>query len=108
MFLDVLHLGRLSVKYRRKFHITKLIFKALYPREWFSYLPLEVYKPGRPLRSSSEFKLVNLLVNETFQHTASKIFNSLPAEIRTCNRAGKFLSLCKNHFMTLAKADIDE
>ena len=77
--------------------------------DWPSYLPLEVYKPGRSLRSSSELtKLVNPLVNGTFQHAASKIFNRLPAEIRTCNTAGEFHSLCKNDFTTLAKADIDE
>jgi hypothetical protein len=52
--------------------MTKLIFKALYMADWPSYLPLEVYKPGRSLRSSSELKLVNPLVNGTFQHTASK------------------------------------
>jgi hypothetical protein len=57
---------------------------------------------------SSELKLINPLVNGTFKHTASKIFNSLPAEIRTCNTASEFHSLCKNHFMTLAKADNDE
>ena len=105
---DILKLGWLPVKYRREFHMTKLIFKALYMADWPSYLPLEVYKPGRSLRSSSELKLVNPLVNGTFQHTASKIFNSLPAEIRTCNTTSEFHSLCKNHFMTLAKADNDE
>jgi hypothetical protein len=83
--------------------MTKLIFKALYMADWPSYLPLEVYKPGRSLRSSRELKLVNPLVNGT-----SKILNSLPAEIRTCNTASEFHSLCKNHFMTLAKADNDE
>ena len=102
---DVLKLGWLPVKYRKDFHVTKLIFKALYRDDWPSYLPLEIYKPGRYLRSSNELKLVVPSVKGTFEHTASKIFNSLPTKIRTCNTAGEFHSLCKNHFMTLAKAE---
>ena len=102
---DVLKLGWLPVKYRKDFHITKLIFKALYRDDWLWYLPLEIYKPGRYLRSSNELKLVVPSVKGTFQHTASKICNSLPTKIRTCNTAGEFHSLCKNHFMTLAKAE---
>jgi hypothetical protein len=52
--IETLNVGWLPVKYRREFHMTKLILKALYMADWPSYLPLEVYKPGRSLRSSSE------------------------------------------------------
>lgn len=54
---DILKLGWLPVKYRREFHMTKLIFKALYLSDWHLYLPMQVYKPGR-----SEFRLVTRLL----------------------------------------------
>jgi hypothetical protein len=57
---------------------------ALYFDQWPSYLKLELYTPGRTLRSSSETKLTVPLENDTFQASAAKFFNILPLEIRNC------------------------
>ena len=76
--LDVLKLGWLPIKERRDFHLAQATFKALYFDQWPSYLKLELYTPGRTLRSSSETKLAVPLENNTFQASAAKIFNILP------------------------------
>jgi hypothetical protein len=65
--LDVLKLGWLPIKERRDFHLAQATFKALYFDQWPSYLKLELYTPGRTLRSSSETKLTVPHENDTFQ-----------------------------------------
>ena len=100
--LDVLKLGWLPVKERRDFHLAQAIFKALYFDQWPSYLKLELYTPGRTLRSSSETKLTVPLENDTFQASAAKIFNVLPLEIRNCRVFDDFKRTVKAHYFDVA------
>ena len=64
---EILYLGWLPVVERRDFNLLKLIFKAMYERQWPSYLKLETYSPNRTLRSSNEHKLKVPLEDGTFQ-----------------------------------------
>ena len=51
----------------------KCVYKAIY-----------FVQPVRNLRSTIAPRLVTPLTTNTFQHSVSKIFNSLTAEIRNC------------------------
>ena len=100
--LDVLKLGWLPIKERRDFHLAQATFKALYFDQWPSYLKLELYTPGRTLRSSSETKLTVPLENDTFQARAAKMFNILPLEIRNCRVFNDFKRTAKAHYFEVA------
>ena len=75
--LDVLTLGWLPIKERRDYHLSKLVYKALYSSNWPAYLKLDEYKSSRTLRSSSARRLVVPLVTGTFQAEAARVFNDL-------------------------------
>ena len=100
--LDVLKLGWLPINERRDFHLPQATFKALYFDQWPSYLKLELYTPGRTLRSSSETKLTVPLENDTFQASAAKIFNILPLEIGNCHVFNDFKRTAKAHYFEVA------
>jgi hypothetical protein len=100
--LDVLKLRWLPIKERRDFHLAQATFKALYFDQWPSYLKLELYTPGRTLRSSSETKLTVPLENDTFQAGAVNIFNILPLEIRNCRVFNDFKRTAKAHYFEVA------
>ena len=82
--------------------MAQAIFKALYFDQWPSYLKLELYTPGRTLRSSSETKLTVPLENDTFQASAAKTFNVLPLEIRNCRVFDDFRRTVKAHYFDVA------
>ena len=100
--LDVLKLGWLPIKERRDFHLAQAKLKALYFDQWPSYLKLELYTPGRTLRSSSENKLTVPLENDTFQASAAKIFNILPLGSRNCRVFNDFKRTPKAHYFDVA------
>ncbi len=98
----MLKLGWLPVKERRDFHLAQATFKALYFDQWPSYLKLELYTPGRTLRSSSDTKLTVPLENDTFQASAGKFFNILPLEIINCRVFNDFKRTAKAHYFEVA------
>ena len=101
--LDVLKLGWLPIKERRDFHLAQATFKTLYFDQWPSYLKLELYTPGRKLRSSSETKLTVPLENDAFQASAAKNFLiSLPLGIRNCRVFNDFKRTAKAHYFDVA------
>ena len=99
---DILKLGWLPISYRRDYHITRTICKALYQNCWPTCLKLVEHKPARALRSSCERRLEPSTVPGTLQDSAAMLFNSLPQDIKNCTELKVFDSKCRNHFITLA------
>ena len=99
---DVLKLGWLPISYRRDYHITRTICKAVYQNCWPTCLKLVGHKPARALRSSCERRLEPSSVPGTLQNSAAMPFNSLLQDIKNCTELKVFDSKCRNHFKTLA------
>ena len=80
---DVIDLKLLPVKERIEFNIAKLAFKAINFDNWPSYLTVKIKQQTRVLRSNDNGRMLEIpRINNTFEHSASIIFNSLPQNIR--------------------------
>ena len=88
----------LPVKERQEYHLSKLAFKALCACRWPENLKLDHCQPTRSLRSSSQFKLNTVYAPRTFQYNASRVFYSLPLNIRSCNEFDAFNNVLRSHF----------
>ena len=82
---DIVKIGWLPVRQRRDFHVLKLVHQALYSPSWPSYVPLDTVKHLRSLRSGAATRLIIPMERGTFQDSAAKLFNVLPANIRNCS-----------------------
>ena len=82
---DIVKTGWLPVRQRRDFHVLKLVRRALYSPRWPSYVPLDTVKHLRSLRSGAATRLTIPMERGTFQDSAAKLFNVLPANIRNCS-----------------------
>ena len=82
---DIVNIGWLSVRQRRDFHVLKLVHQALYSPSWPSYIPLDTVKHLRSLPSGAATRLTIAMERGTFQDSAAKLFNVLPANIRNCS-----------------------
>ena len=82
---DIIKIGWLPVRQRRDFHVLKLVHQALYSPSWPSYVPLDAVKHLRSLWSGAATRLIMLIERGTFQDSAVKLFNVLPANIRNCS-----------------------
>ena len=82
---DIVKIGWLLVRRRRDFFVLKLVHQALYSPSWPSYVPLDTVKHLRPLRSGAATRLTIPMEMGTFQDSAAKLFNVLPANIRNCS-----------------------
>ena len=78
---DIVNIGWLPVRQQRDFHVLKLVHKALHSPSWPSYIPLNTVKHLRSLWSGAATRLIILLERGTFQDSAAKLFNVLPADI---------------------------
>ena len=76
---DIVKIGWLPVRQQRDFHVLKLVHKALHSPSWPSYIPLDTVKHLRSLWSGAATRLIILLERGTFQDSAAKLFNVLPA-----------------------------
>ena len=74
----------LPMRERRDWHILKAAHKALYSSDWPLYVSLERCEHTRVLRSNAQVNLVLPLVSNTFQDCSASLFNSLPADIKSC------------------------
>ena len=79
---DILKLNWLPVVERRESNCMKMTFKAIHKEDWPSINCIEIKMTNRTLRNSNELKLSALVIRDTFQDTASTLFNKLPTEIR--------------------------
>ena len=82
---DIDKIGWLPVRQRRDFHVVKRVHQALYSPSWPSNVPLDTVKHLRSLRSGAATRLIIPMETGTFQDSAAKIFNVLPANIRNCS-----------------------
>ena len=89
---DILKLDWLPVDERRGFNLLKLTFKALYFKQWPTYLNLQRVSIRRELRSSDCIRLQVPLEKGTFQDTAALLFDNLPKELKTCDDLNIFTS----------------
>ena len=78
----LIKVGWLPVGQRRDYHILKLVHKALHFHSWPSYVRLYTVKHLRSLRLRTATRLVVPVQRGTFQDSAAKLFNALPANIR--------------------------
>ena len=79
---DIVKIGWLPVRQRRDFHVRKLVYQALYSPSWPSYVSLDTVKHLRSLRSGAATRLIIPMQRGSFQDSAAKLFNVLPANIR--------------------------
>ena len=103
---DLLKLAWLPLKELRDYSLLKCAYKAIYFDNWPVYLKLQLVQPVRNLRSTIAPRLVTPLTTNTFQYSASKIFNSLPAEIRDCLNYKQYCALCKNFLQERAVSSL--
>ena len=82
---NIVKIGRLPVRQQRDFHVLKLVHQALYSPSWPTYVPLDTVKHLRSLRSGAATRLIIPTERGTFQDSAAKLFNVLPANIRNCS-----------------------
>ncbi len=92
---DLEKIGWLPMKERRDLHLLQQTFKAIHFANWPRYLGLEQYVNDRNLRSRGNIRLKVPCENKTFQDNASKLFNSLPIDIRNCKVFNTFSKLVK-------------
>ena len=78
---DIVKIGWLPVRQRRDFHVLKLVHQALHSPSWPSYIPLDTVKHLRSLWSGAATRLIIQLERGTFQDSAAKLFNVLPANV---------------------------
>ena len=82
---DVLQLGWLPTLEGTQLNVLKNTHRANYTKtSWPEYLTLDVYNPGRTLRSNSAPRLVIPLIKGTFQETSANLFNDFSPEVRLC------------------------
>ena len=74
------------------FNKLKLTFKALYFKQWPTYLNLQRVSTVRELRSSDCIRLQVPLEKGTFQDTTAALFNNLPKELKICDKLNLFTS----------------
>ena len=81
---DVITLGWLPIKERIEFSLGKLAYNALKNDKWPGYLPLQIKKATRVLRSNTDgaLKLEHSSIEDSFQY-AAKFFNSLPENLKS-------------------------
>nr|XP_033933927.1 uncharacterized protein LOC117442044 isoform X1 [Pseudochaenichthys georgianus] len=99
----------LPVKQRIDFKVLLLTFKALHTLAppYLSEL-LHIYTPSRTLRSSSAFQLtvpsarLITMGSRAFSHSAPRLWNSLPQDIRNMDSLPTFKSSLKTHLFKLA------
>ena len=89
---DIVTIGWLPVRQWRDFHVLKLVHKALHSPSWPSYVPLDTVKHLRSLLSEAATRLIIPMERGTFQDSAAKLFNALPANIRNCS---DFIVYCR-------------
>ena len=100
---DILKLNWLPVDERRDFNLLKLTFKALYFKQWPTYLNLQRVSIRRELRLSDCIRLHVPLEKGTFQDTAALLFNNLPKELKTCDDFNIFNSRLFKYLRNRAK-----
>ena len=97
---DVIDLKWLPVKERIEFNIAKLAFKAINFDNWPSYLTVKIKQHTRVLHSNDNGRMLEILrINNTFGHSASIIFNSLPQNIRDDIFYSNFVNQVRTVFM---------
>ena len=100
---DILKLNWLPVNERRDFNLLKFTFKALYFKQWPTYLNLQRVSISRELRSSDGIRLQVSLEKGTFQDTAALLFNNLPKKLKTCDDLNIFTSRLFKYLRNRAK-----
>ena len=104
---NVLALNWLPVKERIEFNIPKLTYKAIYFKNWPSYLSVREVRQVRVLRSNNDGKKLEIpKINNTFQHSAALIFNSLRQDIRDCTTYHEYVKKMRTVLMERAQACI--
>ena len=85
----------------------KLAFKALNDPLWPKYLPLELIRHERNLRSSQDFKVKSGSL-KTFSYQVAKSFNILPDDVKRLTDHQKFNCESKKFFIDKALRNISD
>ena len=78
------------MKERRERHVLKAAHKVIYSHDWPRNLQLEQVRQARNLRLSSTINLVISHASDTFQYSATGLFNSLPSNVKCCDNFKSF------------------
>ena len=104
---NVLALTWLPVKERIEFNIAKLTYKAIYLKNWPSYLSVREVRQVRVLRSNNDGKKLEIpKINDTLEHSAALILNSFPHDIRDCTTYHEYVKKTRTVLMERAQARI--
>jgi len=104
---DVIGLGWLPVKERTEMHLLRTTHRALYDTHWPSYLTLQRRQIAMNLRSCATPQLVVPFETGTFQDSASRLFNSLPNNIKLETNAKTFARKVFKFLKTKAELRLD-
>ena len=104
---NVFVLNWLPVNERIEFNIAKLTYKAIYFKNWTSYLSVGEVRQVRVLRSNNDGKKLEIpKINNTFEYSAALIFNSFPQDIRDCTTYHEYVKKARTMLMERAQARI--
>ena len=81
---------------RAELHLLTFAHRAIYT--WLEYLPLPLHDPKRKPRLSDTLQIAITMEKDTFKDSAAKLFNSLPANLRSSNDFHRFHQLVANVF----------
>ena len=106
--VEILNLKWLPVKESILLSTVKLAHKSLYDERFPSYMKLRFKPtPQRVLRNTiKSHEIMTNNMEGTFEHTASKTFNDLPASIRKIDEYEKFSIFAKKYFIDRAIARV--
>ena len=88
---------------RRECNCMKMTFKTIHNENWPSINRIEIKKASHTLCKSNELKLSASTIRDTFQDTASKLFNKLLPEIREQKSLTSYCTKLKADLMRRAK-----
>ena len=80
----IIKLSWLPIKEHIEWQLLKLVYKAIFSREWPGSLRLKQFKHNLTLRSSAAMQFEIPVVSHNYQDQAAKSFNIVPGCVRNC------------------------
>lgn len=104
---DIIKLKWLPIKERCEFNLSKLTYKAINFTNWSSSCKVNVRIKRNNLRNQHELSLHHS-IDGTFQDEAARMFNSLPANLRTADSFNIFSRNIKSYLLDKSVARLSD
>ena len=102
---DIIKMRWLPIIERLEFSIAKLAWKSINSSDWPKFLPMQKNPQTRTRRGQLKDTIrCSTNIQTTFEYTASKIFNDLPTDCRSCDDYHMFCKMAKKYFLDKALA----